>query len=512
MKRYIDELEDTHYYSPMILKSSQPVVKLLSVFVLACVLVGCGSLKKTTKNSKAKPTVVQSPSSAASEANTELGDNDKNCDISCDKHGDITHSANNESLANGEATTISKTQPVFVHSDIFERIRDGFKLPNLKSKHVRQYEKWNSTHPSYLTDMFKRAEPFLYYIVEEIDKRSMPMEIALLPAVESAFKVNAVSRSRAAGLWQFIPSTGKSFGLRQDWWYDGRRDVLLSTQAALDYLEQLHGMFDGDWFLALAAYNAGQGTVLKAIKANQRKRRKTNFVNLKLRSETQRYVPKLIALRNIVENPAAFNVNLPKIENRDYFDVVNLSGQVDLRKFSDSIELDHDRLKTMNAGFLRWATSPDGPHRLLVPLAYTIAGQQSPIAQNDAALLRYRKHIIEPNETLSGIAKQHGVSVAAITTTNNLRNHFINIGKVLLIPMSEGSAVPVRSRPNVNTNQRSQSGNKHITHIVKRGDTLWSIARNYQVRLQELLTWNNLSTDQILSLNQALKIFTSRTN
>jgi len=295
-----------------------------------------------------------------------------------------------------------------------------------------------------------------------------------------------------------------------------RRDVLSATQAALDYLQQLHKTFDNDWFLALAAYNAGQGTLRKAIDANKRKRRKTTFTYLKLRSETQRYVPKLIALRNIVKNPAAFNVNLPKIANTRYFDVVTLPGQVDLRKFSDSIDLDYDRLKTMNAGFLRWATSPDGPHRLLVPLSFSYAGQQSPITQNTAPQLRYRKHIIEPNETLSGIARQHGVSVTAIKKTNGLRSHFINIGRVLLIPLAEDSTIPVRSLPEfkgeLNAEHDPTANKNLITHYVKRGDTLWSIARSYQVGLQELLAWNNLSTDQILSLNQALKIFTSNTN
>jgi len=479
----------------MILKSAKPVVKLLLIIVLSSALVACGSIKKAPKSTNI-PTVVKN-----SEAKPTISDKS---------------TTGAEKSASGEITKTSKHQAVLIHTDIFERIRDGFKLPYLKSKYVRQYEEWNASHPSYLNDMFKRAEPFLYHIVEEIEKRNMPMEIALLPAVESAFKVNAISRSRAAGLWQFIPSTGKGFGLRQDWWYDGRRDVLSATQAALDYLQQLHKTFDNDWFLALAAYNAGQGTLRKAIDANKRKRRKTTFTYLKLRSETQRYVPKLIALRNIVKNPAAFNVNLPKIANTRYFDVVTLPGQVDLRKFSDSIDLDYDRLKTMNAGFLRWATSPDGPHRLLVPLSFSYAGQQSPITQNTAPQLRYRKHIIEPNETLSGIARQHGVSVTAIKKTNGLRSHFINIGRVLLIPLAEDSTIPVRSLPEfkgeLNAEHDPTENKNLITHYVKRGDTLWSIARSYQVGLQELLAWNNLSTDQILSLNQALKIFTSNTN
>ena len=377
------------------------------------------------------------------------------------------------------------------HADLFSRIRAGFVLPDLSTQHVANYERWNTVHPTFLTALFKRAEPFLFHIVEEIDKRGMPMEIALLPAVESAFKPTALSSSNASGLWQFIPSTGRGYGLRQDRWYDGRRDLLASTKAALDYLQLLHKIFDGDWFLAIAAYNAGQGTVLNAIKKNQRKRRKTDYLNLDLRSETKRYVPKLIAFRNIVQNPQRFNVKLPKIANQPYFKTVHSTRRVNLQAFSQTHRLDYELLRFMNTGYLRATTPSAGPHHLLVPI-------ETNLVEANAENIRHHTHIIEPKETLSSISRQYQVSIASIQASNGLTGSTIRIGDTLQIPLPSDAVIP---KPNTSP----------VTHYVQRGDTLWSISRTYQVQLQELLDWNQLSVDQVLSLNQALTIFTTIT-
>ena len=178
----------------------------------------------------------------------------------------------------------------------------GFRLPNIESRDVQQYQKWSSQHPTYLKNLFERAEPFLYYILNELEKRNMPTEIALLPAIESAYKPNAVSKSKASGLWQFIPSTGKHYGLKQNWWYDGRRDVIASTDGAIKYLKYLNNMFDGDWLHALAAYNSGEGRVMRAIKKNKREGKPTDFWSLALPKETRAYVPKLLALADILRH------------------------------------------------------------------------------------------------------------------------------------------------------------------------------------------------------------------
>jgi len=390
-----------------------------------------------------------------------------------------------------------------VSNNVIDRIRNGFGFPELDSKYVGDYEKWNSSHPTYLANLFKRSEPFLFHIVKEIEKRGLPMELALLPAIESAYKPNAVSRSKAVGLWQFIPSTGQSFGLTQDWWYDGRRDALLSTNAALDYLTNLNKRFNGDWFLTLAAYNAGQGTVSRAIRKNKRKGKKTNYQNLSLRSETRRYVPKIIALKNILNNPQAFDFELPVIANEPYFTVLPIQGQVDLQQFAKDSHIDHDLLRKLNAGFLRWASAPHGPQRLLIPIGDEEQLLAAQIAAQRVVEIDYQRHNISRGETLSGIADRYGVTVQALKTTNNLKSTSIRAGKQLLIPINaKNQAAISRQSSNSQTSVAQQ-----VIHQVQRGDTLWAIARKYKVRVEELLAWNQLSQNSILKLDQPLILF-----
>ena len=394
-------------------------------------------------------------------------------------------------------------------ADLFDRIRNGFKFPDLQSSHIRQYETWSSEHPTYLKNLFERAEPFLYYIVEQIEKRQLPMELALLPAIESAYKPNAMSRSRAAGLWQFVPATGKHYGLRQDWWYDGRQDVLESTNAALDYLTELSALYEGDWFLALAAYNAGQGTVSRAIKRNKSKHRPTGYQDLKLRKETQRYIPKLIALKNIVSAPERFGVNLAKIPDQPHFQALQLNGQVNIQRFSEQSNIPIAELEHLNAGFLRWASSPDGPHRLLVPLSALQQATLSVQALNDSPALKLHDHKIRNGETLSEISDKYSVSVAAIKSSNNLGGDSIRAGHTLLIPVAAGSEAAIT--PALWTSELNAQGDnqpRRLVHQVRKGDTLWSIAKKYQVKVNQLLSWNQLQLDQVLSLNQSVTVFT----
>jgi len=394
-----------------------------------------------------------------------------------------------------------------VSIDVLERMRRGFELPELKSKHIRQYEKWSTEHETYLKGLFERGTPFLFHIVEEIEKRQLPMELALLPAIESAYKPTAESSSRAGGLWQFIPSTAKYYGLTQDWWYDGRRDALSSTTAALDYLTQLNEMFDGDWFLTLAAYNAGPGTVSRAIKSNKAKGRDTGYQDLSLRLETRRYIPKLIALKNVINNPSKYGVKLPYIESKPYFEVVKLNGQIDLKKFARDANIDLPELRHLNAGFKRWATSPNGPHRLLIPINTQGDVEQAILAAQRAPKLSYSTHRIVQGDSLGGIAKRYGVSVKALQTSNNLRGTKIRAGKNLLIPVrATQNNQPVATQ---NKTPNSHPSNSRIVHQVKRGDTLWSIARKYNVQLNKLLSWNNISKSQILKLNQQLLVMTN---
>lgn len=388
---------------------------------------------------------------------------------------------------------------VTIKPDLLTRIRDGFAFPEFHSKHVRQYEKWNSSHPTYLKNLFDRATPYLHHIANEVEKRNMPMEIALLPAVESAFKPNALSRSRAAGLWQFLSSTGRHYGLKQNWWYDGRYDALASTTAALDYLEELHKMFNGDWQLALAAYNAGQGTVLKAIKRNKSRRRPTDFRHLNLRSETSRYVPKLYALCNLIKNPDKFGIILPIIKDEPYFDVIKFDRQIDLHQLANQSNFDFKQLKQLNAGYRRWATPPNGPHRLIVPIDNSNAVTAVLNQLKDQPIHNYRSHKIRQGDTLSGIARKYGVPVSAIRSTNKLNSNSIRAGKSLIIPL--------RTSPSRQASIARNTASKEVYHRVVAGDTLWSIARRYRVKVGQLASWNKLSVNQVLNLDQVLRVF-----
>ena len=216
--------------------------------------------------------------------------------------------------------------------------------------------------------MFTRAQRYLPFIIDELERRELPMELALLPIVESAFDPFAYSHGRAAGLWQMIPGTARRFGVRQNWWYDGRRDIVDSTHAALDYLTYLHDLMDGDWPHAIASYNSGEGNVLRAIKRNRASSKPTDFWNLSLSRETSAYVPRLMALVEIVRDPDAFDLTLPELVLEPQFAVADIGGQLDLALAAELAGMDLDTLYSYNAGNNRWATDPDGPHRLILPV------------------------------------------------------------------------------------------------------------------------------------------------
>lgn len=503
MNSYIDWGKTSHYYSSMNFKAFIVVLATLA-------LSACGHLRSnsgdtqtesTTGTGKTTESVIIDDTSISNSSTTQSNAEGRKQSrvLSSDPSFNSTSRDSASSSTQTLETIPLPSQQTAPSVDILERIRRGFRFPDLRSEYVADYERWDASHPTYLKNLFVRAEPFLYYIVDEIDKRGLPMELALLPAIESAYKPNAVSRSRAAGLWQFIPSTGRGFGLRQDWWYDGRRDVIASTQAALDYLSQLNTMFDGDWFLTLAAYNAGPGTVSRAIKTNQRKGKSARYTDLNLRSETRRYVPKLIALKNILNNPSKYDFDLPKLGNVMHFEVIELSGQTDIHSFAKHANIDHQTLKHLNPGYKRWTTPPKGPHRLLVPVNNYVAAQAAKKIAASLPQIEYRNHVIQRGENLGAIARRYGVTVNALQTSNNIKGTNIRAGRNLMIP--------IRGNGSQNASTSNESGQSKLVHRVQRGDTLWSIARRYQVKLQELVSWNNISTNQILKLNQALVVF-----
>ncbi len=393
-----------------------------------------------------------------------------------------------------------------VHRDLWDRIRAGFSFPALDNQYVQHYERWYQSRSEYLHRVVERARRYLFYIVEEVETRNMPMEIALLPGIESAFKPNAYSRAHAAGLWQFIPSTGRHYGLKQNWWYDGRRDVVRATQAALDYLQKLHKEFNGDWFLALAAYNAGENRVHRAIAYNRKRGRDTSYPNLRLKAETRRYVPKLIALKNIILDPARYGLRLDPIVNKKYFAEVDTKSQVDLSVVSELAGIPNSELRNLNPAFRRWATDPDGPHRLLVPVANYPHVQGKIAALTPDRRMRWLRHRIKRGDTLSTIARRYGVTVSAIKTSNKIRGSSLREGRYLLVPVSHRRYASARETKRRITKKRS-TGGRTMVYRVRSGDTLWAIAQRHDVVVRQLARWNAIHVNDVLRLGQKILIY-----
>ncbi len=391
-----------------------------------------------------------------------------------------------------------------VVDDLFDRIRKGFVLTDIDRAEIDREQSWYVRHPAYLDRTFKRGERYLYHIVNELEARNMPLELALLPVVESAFNPVAYSRARASGLWQFIPATGRRYGLKQNWYYDGRRDVVAATTAALDYLQFLANEFDGDWLLAVAAYNCGEAAVARAIARNEAAGKPTDFFSLKLPKETRAYVPKLMAMRRIVADPASQGLAFAPIPNQPYFSKVDVGGQIDLHVASELSELPKEELLALNPAFNHWVTDPDGPHHLLVPVSY-----QARLADAVAALppdkrVRVVYHRVRPGDTLGGIADKYGVSVAALQSSNKLRGTIIHPGQDLLVtaaPRGMDTRVAFNEEPHPGP-RRSTSGK----HVVRRGDTLWSIARANSISMDSLATTNGLQRNSTLAVGQVLSI------
>jgi membrane-bound lytic murein transglycosylase D len=395
-------------------------------------------------------------------------------------------------------------------SDIFERIRDGLQLADVDHESIDREQSWFARHPTYLDRTFKRGERYLYHIVNEIEARKMPMELALLPVVESAFNPVAYSRARASGLWQFIPGTGRRYGLKQNWYYDGRRDVLAATTAALDYLEFLANEFDGDWLLAVAAYNTGEGNVARAIRRNREAGKPTDFFSLKLPRETRAYVPKLLAMRRIVADPTSHGLAFAPIANEPYFQKIDVAGQIDLNVAAELADLPKEELIALNPAFNHWVTDPDGPHYLLIPTAKSEAFAAAVAALPPEERVRVVYHRVRKGDTLGAIADKYNVSVAMLRSTNKIRGSIIHPGQDLLITAAPRGGDVTRMMAATETRVQKQSSPvaRRVSgqHVVRRGDTLWSIARAHGTTMDRLATTNGLSRNSTLAVGQVLAI------
>ena len=394
---------------------------------------------------------------------------------------------------------------------LIARLQSGFVLPEVEDADVAAELAWYGSHPDYIARVFERSRRYLFHIAEALEARGMPADLALLPIVESAFDPFAYSRGRASGLWQIIPGTGERLGLKQNWWYDGRRDIVDSTRAALDYLELLHEQFGGDWLLAVAGYNSGEGNVARAIERAEAAGRPTDFWGIRedLPSETAAYVPKLLAIRDLVADPARFELELPEIEDAPYFAAVPTDGQIDIALAAELTGLSVDEVYELNPGINRWATDPDGPHRLLVPLAYADTVSESLATLGPEQRVRWTRHEIARGETLGHIADRYATTPDVLREINGLAGNLIRAGDFLMIPHASATAGTYSQSLDART-ARTQGREREGTRIdyrVRSGDSLWSIARRHGVGTESLASWNAMAPGDVLSVGRSLVIW-----
>lgn len=362
--------------------------------------------------------------------------------------------------------------------DVWQRIRAQLTFANSSHPDVQQRIAWYLSHPNYMDEISRRAEPYLYYIVTEVEKRNLPIELALMPLIESDFDASAYSHKHASGLWQLTPAIAKYFKVQISSWYDGRQDVIDSTRAALDFMEYLHKRFDGDWYHAIAAYNLGEGRVLRAISNNKKQGKPTDFFNLKLPKQTSQYVPKLLAAAQLLKSQ---KMAFPTISN---------SPTIAVLPVDDAVILDNQKqwqqLEFLNHGVIRFPAIIDAPH-IVVPVAEQTQFKDMLANLDSNDYSQWQHYTVKRGDSLSVIAKRYKVGISQLKAFNDLKSNTIRIGQKLVLP---------------------QLADTQIEHQVKSGDSLWKIANHYKVSIAKLKQWNSLSSDH-LKIGKQLTVFLS---
>jgi membrane-bound lytic murein transglycosylase D len=448
-----------------------------------------------------------------------------------------------------EAATLSP-EDLAKFGDVWARVRAGFKLNDVDNERIAVQRAWFSKRQDYLDRMTARASHYLYHTVTEAERMGVPTELALLPVIESSYDPFATSPAQAAGMWQFIPGTGKIFGLRQTWWYDGRRDVLESTRAAYKFLSQLHNKF-GSWELALAGYNAGPGTIQRAIDRNIAAGLPTDYWSLQLPAETMAYVPRFLAVVQVVKAPGNYNVALKPIVNQPHFREAYAKNQVDLAAAAKLAGLTTKQLYQLNPGYMRWATNPDGPHRLLIPMDTpdTFETQLSTLPPPDRFVTVQKRYKVKRGDTLSRVAARFNTSPTALKRLNGRiasKKGKIPAGLVLVVsrervrvsaetvvdsnqmvnPVVERVAAIEKNDQADNDNDEKKQSSKQVAkeqsdsdngkddnnarkdfHKVRAGETLFAIAKKYDVSIKDLAAWNHLKLKEGVRTGKKLVIY-----
>ena len=408
-------------------------------------------------------------------------------------------------------TSTSKVASLEYDNDLWARIRKGFAIPDLEDEYVVTQEQWYSSRPDYIDRMTTRSSKYLFHIVEELEQRNMPTELALLPYIESAFNPQAVSSAKAAGMWQFMPATGSYFDLTQNVFRDDRRDVLASTRAALDYLEKLHRMF-GDWHLALAAYNWGEGSVGRAMKRNERQDLPTHYSALSMPNETRNYVPKLQAVKNIIANPDKFKIELPHIENHPYFQVVEIKRDMDIELVARLADVRTEDFKALNPSFHRPTIFAAGTTQILLPWDNAKVFQRNLEAYNDDQYASWTVWVAPSTMTVANAAQRVGMSESDLRSVNRIPPRMmIKAGSALMVPRTPQHLNDVSTHI---ADHGKLAFAPEITEVtrrtavkVRKGDTMAKFARRNGVSVANLARWNEIKPNAKLTAGQSLDIY-----
>jgi membrane-bound lytic murein transglycosylase D len=403
------------------------------------------------------------------------------------------------------ASSSQKVTEVEIPADLWTRIRRGFAMPDLQVDMVQEREQWYANRPDYIERMTARSSKYLYHIVEEIERRGMPTELALLPFIESAFNPQAVSSARASGMWQFMPRTGKDFDLKQNAFRDDRRDVLASTRAALDYLQRLHGMF-GDWHLALAAYNWGEGNVGKAVSRNQRAGQAVAYTDLRMPAETRLYVPKLQAMKNLVADPQNKGIQLPSIPNHPYFQSVPLPRDMDVALVARLAEVPVEDFKALNPSAHRPVLLAGGTSQILLPWDNAEIFERN-MAAYEGRLASWTVWVAPKNMKVPEAAKKVGMSDEDMRSVNKIPPRMlIKAGSALLVPRPSKQEKDVTSKvaDNGQLNLAPEVVLRKQVTKARKKDTVASVAKRYKIASADVAKWNNLSLDSVLKPGQKL--------
>jgi membrane-bound lytic murein transglycosylase D len=490
------------------------LMNVFKLFLLACVLylTGCATAPAPSQRSSAAPVAD------ASRTSSNAGSSARGDSLALSTSREL-QSSGRPAGSGGEPSPLSffsnesPSRNSVVHlsapADLWERIRRGYGMPDLDHDLVHDREQWYANRPDYIFRMTERSKKYLFHIVEELEVRNMPTELALLPFIESAFNPQAVSSARAAGIWQFMPATGKYFELKQNVFRDDRRDVLASTRAALDYMQKLYRMF-GDWHLALAAYNWGEGSVGRAIAKNQRAGLPTAYTDLNMPMETRMYVPKLQAVKNIIAAPEKFNSNLPHIDNHPYFQSVSIRRDIDLALAAKLAQVPLEDFKALNPSINKPVILAAGTPQILLPWDNAEVFQRNFEAYTGGRMATWTVWVAPTTLRTAEVAKRVGMSETELRAVNNIPPKVvIKAGSSLLVPRASSMRQDVTEKiaDNGQISTAPEVVLKRTTVRAGKGETVASIARKYKVTPANVAQWNKVSTSDSFKAGRHIILF-----